>query len=179
MDFVRLFERLDLRYVIMGGLAVRVHGIPRPTHDVDFTVAIDRSELAVLFDAVTDLGYSVPPPYERGWVDEVGGMPLIKFRTYLDAEHGIDVDIFLAESAFQQSVLSRRQTIQIDGVTAWLVSPEDLILLKLLAGRARDKADIGDILFMQGELDRTYLRRWAKQLGIATELEETLKRPGD
>ena len=38
-DFVLLFERMEAPYVVMGGLAVRVHGIPRPTHDVDFTLA--------------------------------------------------------------------------------------------------------------------------------------------
>ena len=42
-DFVSLFDRLGLPYAVMGGLAVRVYGIPRPTYDVDFTVAIARA----------------------------------------------------------------------------------------------------------------------------------------
>ena len=34
-DFVSLFERLEAPYVLMGGFAVRVYGIPRPTYDAD------------------------------------------------------------------------------------------------------------------------------------------------
>ena len=33
--FVQLFDEMGIPYVVMGGIAVRVYGIPRPTHDVD------------------------------------------------------------------------------------------------------------------------------------------------
>jgi hypothetical protein len=56
----------------------------------------------------------------------------------------------------------------------WLVSPEDLILLKLLANRPRDIADIGDVFFMQGQLDVTYMKKWAQRLGVADRLEPFL-----
>jgi hypothetical protein len=46
-----------------------------------------------------------------------------------------------------------------------------LILFKLLAGRPRDLLDIKDILFMQGQLDEAYMRRWAMPLGVAGQLE--------
>ena len=36
-DLAALFDRLSLPYVIMGGIAVRAYGLPRPTYDVDFT----------------------------------------------------------------------------------------------------------------------------------------------
>jgi hypothetical protein len=38
-DLIDVFEELRLPYAIMGGIAVRAHGIPRPTYDVDFTLA--------------------------------------------------------------------------------------------------------------------------------------------
>jgi len=70
---------LWLRYAVMGGMAVRVYGIPRPTHDIDFTVAVPRDRLPELYAAVQALGYMVPEPYLQGWVDQVAGMPLVKF----------------------------------------------------------------------------------------------------
>jgi hypothetical protein len=76
-------------------------------------------------------------------------MPLVKFRLYLHGRE-VDVDAFLAETPFQEQLLSRRQRVALDNLEVWLVSPEDLILLKLLAGRPRDIADIGDVLFTQG-----------------------------
>src|SRR2546426_10085563 len=93
-----LFERLGVPYALMGGIAVRIYGIPRPTYDIDFTIALDRTHLPALFQGAADAGYTVPEEYTGGWVDQVAGMPLIKLRVYLQ-ERGIDIDVFLAESA--------------------------------------------------------------------------------
>jgi hypothetical protein len=175
-DLARLFETLGTPYALMGGIAVRVYGIPRPTYDVDITLALERSRLPELYRAVRDLGYTVPEEYAGGWVDQVAGLPLVKFRLYLE-QRGVDIDVFLAESPFQHQLLARRRREQLDQTPIWLVSPEDLVLLKLLAGRARDIADIGDVLFTQGELDETYMRHWADQLGVLRKLEEILAEP--
>ncbi len=172
-DLTALFERMELLYAVMGGIAVRAYGIPRPTYDVDFTVNIDRSRLPDLYQAVAELGYTVPEPYLQGWVDQVKGLPVVKFRLYLQAR-GVDIDVFLAESPYQRAVLDRRRCETVEGRTVWLVSPEDLVLLKLFAGRPRDLADIGDVLFTQGQLDFPYMRRWASQLGVLDALERVL-----
>jgi len=78
-ELVGLFARLQVPYAIMGGIAVRAHGLPRPTFDVDFVVAM----------------------------------------------------------------------------------PRDLL-------------DIKDILFVQGQLDEAYMRRWAGPLGMAQQLEQAV-----
>jgi hypothetical protein len=173
-DIIRLFDSLAVEYAVMGGIAVRAYGIPRATYDVDFTAAIGRDALPGLYERVQALGYSVPEPYLRGWLDEVGGMPVVKFRLFLEGR-GIDIDVFLAESPYQASLLSRRRWVKLNGTDAWLVSPEDLVLLKLLANRPRDVADVGDVMFVQGQLDVGYLRNWAAQIGVSDRLEAALR----
>jgi hypothetical protein len=74
-ELVGLFDRLQLPHAIMGGIAVRAHGLPRPTFDVDFVVAVLRDRLAGLFAAIESLGYTVPEQYRGGWIDSVGGGP--------------------------------------------------------------------------------------------------------
>jgi len=172
-ELAGLFERLQLPYAIMGGIAVRAHGLPRPTFDVDFVVAVPRDRLRDLFTAIESLGYTVPEQYRSGWIDSVGGMPLFKVRLFLEGR-GIDADIFLAENDFQASVMSRRISEEVEGKPVRLITAEDLILFKLLAGRPRDLLDIKDILFMQGRLDEPYMRRWAEPLGVAPQLEQAL-----
>jgi hypothetical protein len=61
-NIARLFDSLDVRYAIMGGIAVRAYGIPRATYDVDFTAAIEEANLPGLFEGVQALGYAVPDP---------------------------------------------------------------------------------------------------------------------
>ena len=172
-DLVRLFDHLGIPYAVMGGIAVRVYGIPRPTHDIDFTASIPRPDLPAFYRAVEQLGYTVPEQYASGWVNRVAEMPVVKVRLYLEG-NGVDVDLFLAESAFQEELLARRREEAIDDLKVWLVSPEDLILLKLLAHRPRDLSDAADILFVQGQLDLPHMRRWAEQLGVGAALQRLL-----
>jgi hypothetical protein len=122
---------------------------------------------------VKKLGFVASEVYERGWVDRVAGMPIVKIQSGGNG-HNIDIDLFLAESAFQLQLLSRRRRAKANGFTAWFVSPEDLVLLKLAASRPRDLGDVGDILSMQGQLDEAYMRHWSKELKISDRLENAL-----
>jgi predicted nucleotidyltransferase len=174
LDLVEFLEARSIPYALMGGLAVRIHAVPRATYDVDFTISIARSELPNLYASVKELGYTVPAAQEAGWIDEVQGLPVIKLQLFV-AGHVLDVDMFLAETAYQRELLSRRQRHRADGFEAWFVSPEDLVLLKLLAGRPKDYVDVADVLFIQGELDLSYLRLWAGWLGILESLDQALR----
>jgi len=175
-DFIRLFDSRGVKYAILGGLAARVLGVPRPTYDVDFTIGVSRSDLPSLFDAAEELGYTVPAAYRAGWIDSVGGIPFVKFGVAI-ADRCVDIDVFLAESTYLQTVLTRRQREVVeDDEEAWIVTAEDLIILKVLSGRPRDAIDVQDVLFIQGDLDRDYMRHWAEKLGVLTNLAEALER---
>jgi hypothetical protein len=175
-DTVAVLEELELPYAVMGGLAVRTWSIPRATWDVDVTVALDEGKLAELTNAFESRGYVMPEVFAGGWTDSVGGMSVIKFRWYVPGGD-VDIDLFLCQSAFQQSLLNRRSKANADGIEMWVASPEDLILLKLAASRTRDLIDVADIFFMQGQLDEAYLREWADELGVRDALERALANP--
>lgn len=175
-EFVSLFERLGIRYAVMGGLAVRAHAIPRPTYDVDFTIELPREKLPALYRAAEQLGYAVPEHQATGWIDEVQGLPVVKVQWH-SGPRSVDIDIFLAESPFQVQLLDRSRR-DAEDLAAVVVSPEDLILLKLIAGRPKDRLDVADVLFIQGRLDEDYMRLWADRLGVAAELEAALAEAG-
>jgi predicted nucleotidyltransferase len=167
------FDRIGIAYAVMGGIAVRAFAIPRATYDIDLTITLNRERLPQVFESLRDIDFAIPEVYESGWVDMIAGMPLIKLKRYFESET-LDVDIFLAESEFQKEVMKRRFEVDAQGLRIWAVSPEDLILFKLVAGRPRDLVDVADVLFMQGTLDEAYMRRWAIVLGIQPQLEEAL-----
>lgn len=172
-DFAKLFDELKIPYAMMGGLAVRIHAIPRPTYDVDFTISLPRERLPELYPVAESKGYTLPEAQETGWIVTVKGLSVIKFQWYI-LDRTIDVDVFLAESHFQQQVLQRRQSHVTERGQAWFVSPEDLVLLKLLAYRPKDQVDVLDILFVQGQLDVAYMRTWANRLKVGDRLEAVL-----
>ena len=176
-ELVDVCNQLAIPYAVMGGIAVRIHGIPRPTYDVDLAITAKADRLERLFDEAERVGYTIPATYRGGWVDRVADMPLVKLRTYVEEGKGIDVDLFITESAFQESLMARRMKCDILDRHIDVVSPEDLVLLKLLAGRPRDLGDIQDVRFMQRQLDERYMRTWAESLGISARLESLLQEP--
>ncbi|MGL4513051.1 MAG: nucleotidyl transferase AbiEii/AbiGii toxin family protein [Lacipirellulaceae bacterium] len=179
LAIVALLDRERIRYAVMGGLAVRVYTIPRATQDVDITIEVEEDRLPNLRDALYDAGCSIPPVYDSGWLDRVAGMPLFKVARHVDSGV-VDVDLFVVESAFQASMLRRTVRTELKGRTIWLVSPEDLVLLKLAADRPRDRIDVQDLLFALGDLDEAYLDQWAERLGVTTHLAtavEEFRRP--
>jgi hypothetical protein len=136
-----------LPYVVLGGIAVRAYSIPRATYDVDFSLSIDVDRLPDLFDDIERLGYSVPDAYRGGWLDSVGGMPMVKVRFYVEGK-SIDADVFINQTEFQQCVMSRRVLTDVEGQDAYVVTAEDLILFKLIADRPRDRIEVSDLLFL-------------------------------
>ncbi len=172
-DLIGLLSDRQVPYAVIGGWAVRAYGVPRPTYDVDIAISLAREQLTELFVGIEKLGYDVDDMYQGGWTDTVAGMPLVKAKTFVDGRTLV-ADLFLAETPFQASMMERKHRIPVNGFEAWVASPEDIILLKLMASRHRDLGDVQDILFMQGQLDEVYLQKWAKKLEVVDQLQQAL-----
>ena len=132
-----------------------------------------RDRLPDLYSAAHKTGFSVPEQFAAGWIDSVAGMPLVKFRLFVESQ-SIDIDVSLAESDYQRAIMARRQSHVVAGREAWFVSAEDLVSLKPIAARKRDLADVEDILLGLPDVDDTYMRPRAESLGISAQLEQAL-----
>jgi len=89
LTIIDCLDAKNVPYAVMGGLAVRVHAVPRPTNDVDLTISIQRTKLEEWYEQLEQAGITVPIVYRNGWVDEVANMPLVKLKIYLDQTQGI------------------------------------------------------------------------------------------
>ncbi|MBI4002011.1 MAG: hypothetical protein HY348_09535, partial [Nitrospira defluvii] len=78
------------------------------------------------------------------------------------------VDLLLADSEYLRTALARRQTIQFDLLQVPILAIEDLILLKTMAGRLQDQADLEKIHARRDELhvDWGYVEGWKTKLGL-------------
>jgi len=178
LELVDLLEDGGVPYLIMGGVAVPIWGVPRATYDIDLTLSVDDEGLLDFFRRARSAGFEVDPPFEEGFRDRLRGMEKVQLAWWGDAARRVEVDVFLVTTSYQEVAFQRRRRVKIDGRDARVLGPADLVLHKLTAGRPKDLADVQNILAIQGIPDEAYLREWAERLGVSEALALALARAG-
>jgi hypothetical protein len=167
----------SIDHMLLGGLAVRLQAIPRPTYDIDLLVAVRTEDVRRVAEAAAAAGFSVPEEHVRGFVDRLAG--LSKFSMAVPVgERLVPADLFVLGSEYQRAAFARRVSVPSGDAQEWVASVEDLLLHKLLAHRPRDRADVADLLLVTGPLDVAYLEEWARRLGVEDRLREALREAG-
>jgi len=177
---LEVFDRLEIRYMVGGSVAGSVHGISRPTMDVDFVAAIRVDHIEELVAELKADFYADPQMI----ADSIrSGRPfnLIHF------DSAFKFDVFPSPAdRYSQTQLSRRKfektsSIGDEPIECAVSTAEDIILNKLRWYRAggetseRQWNDLRGILKVSGAaLDRDYLRLWAPQLGVEDLLDKLL-----
>lgn len=173
LEAIEVLDRLGIEFMIMGGFAVRSWGVPRPTYDADLAIAAQGDALAGVLSELRAAGFEVPREHEAEFLDRIGDMEKVKVTRFADGSVW-DVDLFLAKGSFFESAMARRRTRTLDGRDVYVMAPEDVILLKLVAYRRKDQVDVEEIVKIQTDLDLSHLRSWANRLGVADRLDEFL-----
>jgi hypothetical protein len=161
----------------MGGLAASHWGLPHFTYDLVVAVGVSAQDSVEFLRKLDDEGFIVPDQFRAGWTDRLAGTRKVVVKK-LAGGHVWDVDVFLEESDFLRSVMARRRFVDLDGRQTPMVSPEDLVLFKLVAWRPKDQGHLDDLLLVVGSLDDAYLAAWAGRLGVRDRLEEQWRRSG-
>jgi len=175
---IEALEALDVPYLIGGSLASAVHGVARATVDTDLVADLRLEHAEPLAQALSDAFY-VDAESIRDAVRRRSSFNVIHLETMFK------VDVFVRKQRpFDQEQFERRaaQVVATDPErTAYVTSPEDIVLVKLewfrIGGEVSDRQwrDVLGVLKVQGErVDLMYLRRWAAALGVADLLEKVL-----
>ena len=152
MFYLDLFDALarhDVRYVVVGGLALNLHGVERATMDVDLVVALDVRNLGAAIDAFEAIGLVPVAPVKIGeardpetlrrWRREKN---MVAFGLRPTRGVGPTVDCLIDPAVPFASLAQNMVTKSIGEVRIPVASIDDLIVLKRAAGRAIDLADI-------------------------------------
>ncbi|MDO9122961.1 MAG: nucleotidyl transferase AbiEii/AbiGii toxin family protein [Deltaproteobacteria bacterium] len=147
--FKALYEE-EVRYLIVGGMAVNLYGYARMTVDLDIMVDLEEEEnLKRLIKAMEKINCKPKVPVKpieftlsekrEDWIKEKGAVVF----TFIDLSDPIKhIDIFLRNPVDFEKAYQSRTTIPLKGIPISLVSIDDLIELKRLSGRPRDLEDI-------------------------------------
>lgn len=147
--------------IVIGGVAASILGRPRATRDVDAVILLDENGWKTFLEAGARFGFK---PRHRDSLDfaKQARVLLVRHET-----SGIDTDISLGMLPFEQEAIARAQSIKVSGITIPLPTPEDLIIMKAVANRARDVADIEALLDAHPKLDLRRIRRWLREFSSA------------
>jgi hypothetical protein len=143
-------REMDVRWYLFGAQAATVWGRPRLTADVDITAQIPPDRIDSF--TATMRGHNFRLRFEdHEFVMTTRVLPFVHATT------AIPVDVVLAGSGIEEEFLARAINVDIEGTVVPVISPEDLIVTKILAGRPKDVEDVRGILAERAEsldLDR-------------------------
>lgn len=156
---LRALGQARVRYCLIGGLAAGIYGLERSTNDVDLQAEVDPESWPRVVGALRREGFRFSGPWRHAGPEGPG----LRVRS---AGTRVEADLIWARSAADRMMIARRRRVTIFDVRAWVCSPEDLILMKLEAGRGQDELDVRGILAVQARrLDRRRLLLDAGTLG--------------
>lgn len=158
-----LVQELDaagVPYMVIGGVANLIWGVPRATFDVDVTVWVEpkaegktASRLCKAFKPLAK--------DPLAFLADIRVLPL--------EVSGIKVDLIFGELPFEKQAIERARSVEFGGHRVRVCTPEDLVVHKILAERPKDEEDLKGLAQRTGgKLDRAYLdplvRSLAQQL---------------
>ncbi len=164
--------RLDaagIAYMVTGSMAMNYYAQPRMTRDVDIVVELapaDAERIAQLFsDFYCDLD-AVRDAIARQLMFNV-----------IHSDLAVKVDFIVRKTTpYRNAEFIRRRETTVAGVRLWLVSPEDLLLSKLVwAKDSHSELQLGDVrnlIASVATIDWPYVDRWAAELSVAALLDE-------
>lgn len=128
------FRSHDVKYLVIGGIAAVLHGVPRATFDLDILIEAVPENAAQLLTALEQAGFATATMVSA---DELLAREITIFRDRVR----IDVQTRTPGIDFA-SAWQRRRPMTFQGVTLLVLSKEDLIASKRAAGRPRDLEDL-------------------------------------
>jgi hypothetical protein len=128
------FQQHNVKYVVIGGIAAVLYGVPRATFDLDILIEASPENAQRLLDALIDAGMGTATLTNS---DEILANDITIFKDRVR----IDVQLSIPGIQFEKS-WNRKQTMQYQGQQFYVVSIEDLIRSKRAAGRDVDLEDV-------------------------------------
>ena len=164
-DLSSLFGRNKIRWYIFGAQAAIIHGASRMTADVDVTVICGNHPIEALIDSLKNGGFDIRVTAPEEFIEHTGVLPALHIKT------GMPVDIVFGRSRLEEEFERRARKYDIEGIKVPAASAEDVVTMKILAGREKDLEDALSIISAKHEtIDIPHIQ---KTLGM---LEKALDR---
>lgn len=133
-DVFKSFQQHDVRYVVIGGVASVLHGVPRATFDLDILIEATTENAQRLLAALVEAGFATAT------MTDAQDIVAHEITVFSDRVR-IDVQTRTPGISFQDA-WRKRKTITYQGHAFFILSKEDLIASKRASARQVDIEDV-------------------------------------
>lgn len=135
LDFLELCNKYEVKYLVIGGYAVSIHGHPRSTKDIDVCIELSESNALKMVEVIKEFGFSSlklkkEDFLKKDLITQLGFPPL-----RIDILNDLDGVNF--EEAWKN-----KKVVSFDKVPVNFIGYNDLLIVKEKAGRPQDIADL-------------------------------------
>ena len=157
--------------MLVGGVAANYYGRVRATNDIDIVMALEEPSTTKLLAALRKQGFQYHP-------EEISMLANLSNRFAVADPSGlIRIDIWIPKTSYEKRAFQRRRWGKIDTLKVSLISAEDLILFKLIAGRPHDIVDAQWVLKTQEKrLDKKHISFWTAALDLGKQFKKLKKK---
>lgn len=128
------FQRHQVKYLVIGGIAAVLYGVPRATFDLDIIIEASTENAQRLLDALDEAGLATASLTSAEELAE-NEIPVFQDRVRIDVQTwtpGLDFG----------ATWEKRNVMEYGGQSFYVVSREDRISSKRVAGRKVDLEDV-------------------------------------
>lgn len=167
----RALSAVGIPWYLFGAQAAIVHGAARLTADVDATVALSGQTPAALVAALSGAGFEPRIADPLAFMEQTRVLPVVHVATR------IPVDLVIAGAGLEEAFLGRAVRREIDGVRIPVACAEDVLAMKVFAGRDKDLDDALAVAATQlSEIDLERVRETLSLLEAALDRGDLLPR---
>ncbi len=162
---IQLLQRQNIPYMLSGSVALSIYTLPRATRDFNFIVNLQPTD-AESFLLTFREGYYCEADAIKEAIASQGMFNIIDHASGFKADF-----VILKNEPFRQTEFERRIKIDFEGTDIFIVSPEDLLLSKLIwIQQLQSPIQMEDIenLALVDNLDWEYIRTWQQALKLNT-----------
>jgi hypothetical protein len=174
IKITEILDKLKIPYIVTGGMAVSIWGRTRYTADIDIVVELLEKNIKELANELFKIDKDV-------YISEDAIREALKRKgefNFIHPQSQIKVDFWVVKDNFNKQEIKRAITREIDGQKINFITPEDLILSKLiwyqLSESTRQLEDIESV-FRISKVDLKYIKEIAEKQGTTEILNDLLK----
>lgn len=155
-------EEANIQYMISGSIALNIYTIPRMTRDIDIVIELEEKNINLFMTIFS--GYYYNESTIREEVKREGMFNIIDNKT------GFKIDFIMhRKTEYFRIAFHRKRKVSEFNTEIWVISPEDLIIAKILwIQQYQSEKQAGDIknLLLLPDIEMDYINHWCGQLNL-------------